>query len=297
MGNRDIFVAFLFFCGMSANTIFAEQQFDDQLQLDTRDGKIVGGVVATKNEFPWLVSLRLNGNLHCGGCIINTTWVLTAAHCVAGLKKTDQITIVAGDHDLYIAENTEQIKRATGATYHGNYHSNRTATLNDVAVLKTDTPFEYNQFVQPIKLPTTEIATGPVIVAGWGSEIFQGPTSKDLRKVELDLVPIVECRNNYSLGGIPILDTMLCASRPGKDACQGDSGGPLVCRSNQANPNTTYVCGIVSFGINCAEPGFPGVYTKVSSFSAWIIQAGNSAATLPSSTWAFVIACLLAIKY
>lgn len=37
-----------------------------------------------------------------------------------------------------------------------------------------------------------------------------------------------------------------------------------------------YLLGIVSFGArSCALPGYPGVYTKVSSFFDWIIEKIN----------------------
>ena len=47
--------------------------------------RVVGGVVATKNDFPWLVSLnkpQYGRYVHyCGGAIIHDYYILTAAHC------------------------------------------------------------------------------------------------------------------------------------------------------------------------------------------------------------------------
>lgn len=49
---------------------------------------------------------------------------------------------------------------------------------------------------------------------------------------------------------------------------QGDSGGPLMA----PNPQNKfyYVVGVVSYGFKCAEPGFPGVYSKVTAFLDFI---------------------------
>ena len=48
--------------------------------------------------------------------------------------------------------------------------------------------------------------------------------------------------------------------------CLGDSGGPLICGQN----GLPVLTGIVSFGEGCAKTNFPGVYTKVSRYLAWI---------------------------
>lgn len=50
---------------------------------------------------------------------------------------------------------------------------------------------------------------------------------------------------------------------------QGDSGGPLMWPYGENL--SLYLYGIVSYGYRCAEPGYPGVYTRVSEFMAWIL--------------------------
>jgi len=61
---------------------------------------------------------------------------------------------------------------------------------------------------------------------------------------------------------------MICAGykQGGKDACQGDSGGPFVVKKD----NAYTLQGVVSFGIGCARPGLPGIYTRVSTYVRWI---------------------------
>ena len=72
--------------------------------------------------------------------------------------------------------------------------------------------------------------------------------------------PIAECKEGYGSEYYP--ESMICAGVGGKDSCQGDSGGPLTCSGE--------LCGIVSWGYGCAEPGYPGVYTRVTSYIDFI---------------------------
>lgn len=80
--------------------------------------------------------------------------------------------------------------------------------------------------------------------------------------VEVPIVNKTVCSMNY--GSETLLDGMLCAGYMSgeSDACTGDSGGPLVCGGK--------LVGIVSFGLGCAMPGYPGVYTNVAYYYDWI---------------------------
>ncbi len=114
---------------------------------------------------------------------------------------------------------------------------------------------------------------GPLVgvtatVTGWGNRL---PNGQDypaaLQEVEVPIQSNADCRQAYPGG---ITDNMLCAGLPegGKDSCQGDSGGPLVVFS--AARSRWELAGIVSWGLGCAAPGLPGVYTRVSRFHRWI---------------------------
>lgn len=54
---------------------------------------------------------------------------------------------------------------------------------------------------------------------------------------------------------------------------KGDSGGPLMWINPQDSKH--YLVGIVSYGYKCAEPGYPGIYTKVSEYIDWIKLNAN----------------------
>lgn len=51
-------------------------------QVLADDGRrIVGGTLAGRDKWGWQVSLHWRGKHVCGGAIISSRWVITAAHC------------------------------------------------------------------------------------------------------------------------------------------------------------------------------------------------------------------------
>jgi len=52
--------------------------------LDEKHQPIIFGTPAAPCQFPWQVALIIDNAIFCGGSLINSQWVLTAAHCVEG---------------------------------------------------------------------------------------------------------------------------------------------------------------------------------------------------------------------
>ncbi|KAL5274393.1 hypothetical protein ACFFRR_000871 [Megaselia abdita] len=225
------------------------------------DGKIVGGHDVSIEEFPYQISMQLNGRHRCGGSIYNERIIISAAHCVHGLSDDDveKLSIVAGITKL--SQTNGQRSFVEKYIIHESYK-----TLNndfDVALLVLKTPFKYNDKVRPVKLDRRLAAKGTeVIVTGWGTTTEGGSIPDHLQEVVVEIIPNEECKNAYK---ILLTSRMLCAGveKGGKDACQGDSGGPLV--------NTAHeLLGIVSWGFGCAQEKKPGVYASVPAVWSWI---------------------------
>ena len=89
----------------------------------------------------------------------------------------------------------------------------------------------------------------------------------NLQWVDVSLVTNSQCSQSYG-NYIEITSSMICAGyqQGGKDACQGDSGGPLICNEG----GNAVLTGVVSVGIDCASPKFPGIYARVTAVLNWI---------------------------
>jgi secreted trypsin-like serine protease len=232
--------------------------------------RIVGGTEATPGQIPWQVLVRPAGYL-CGGSLVDVRYVITAAHCVvddAGAPISPaQITITVGEHTRGVSDGYEQERTADALYVHPSYDAN--TYNNDIALIRLSSPVTLNGRVATIALArdaTLGDAGATALVSGWGTTSSGGSAAATLRRVTMPIVSTATCAGSYGSGSITT--NMLCAglAAGGVDSCQGDSGGPLAVQRS----GSWYLAGVVSWGVGCADPGYYGVYTRVSRFISWL---------------------------
>ncbi|KAM9458118.1 serine protease 56-like [Salvelinus alpinus] len=231
--------------------------------------RIVGGSPASPGSWPWLVNLQLDEGLMCGGVLVDRSWVVTAAHCFAGSHSESYWTAVVGEFDITKTDPDEQVLKVNRIIPHPKF--NPKTFNNDIALVELTSPVILSEHVTPVCLPSgLEPPTGsPCLVAGWGSLYEDGPSVDVVMEAKVPLLPQSVCKT--TLGKELVTNTMLCAGylSGGVDSCQGDSGGPLIYQDHVSG--RFQLQGITSWGDGCGEKGKPGVYTRVSAFSDWIL--------------------------
>uniref|UniRef100_W8BF55 Trypsin zeta n=1 Tax=Ceratitis capitata TaxID=7213 RepID=W8BF55_CERCA len=253
-----------------------------ETSLNVPGGRIINGTLASLNATKHQVSIRrrsrdiyLFGSGHiCGGSLIEPNVVLSAAHCFVNqeletgvYRPTSQFIVVMGTLDRF--ERTPYtLQFDIERIVYGINPFNLATYENDIALLflNGSVPADHPT-IQTIKRATIATAAGTVCQAtGWG-QTEKGILAQNLLSVDLPIIGHNQCTTDTDFASGLIRQGMICAGymRGERDACAGDSGGPLVCNKS--------LTGIVSWGIECALPRLPGVYTDVAYYSDWIDSA------------------------
>jgi trypsin len=248
-------------------------------------GAVVNGNDATDGQYPWQVSVIVEGRFFCGGTVLDADRVLTAAHCTAG-ETADQLVVREGSIDRRLGT----VHAVRDVANHPQTDQSHEAPRNDVAILELATPVDAAHAIAPVDVegtPATDViweSGDDMTVTGWGlNEDEIQPTV--LQSAVIDrwsdsdaTGPEPDCEDPWP--GEFFAPDMLCALRVVPDgpdfgsapdvvdSCQGDSGGPLVASADPApdptDPADWKLVGVVSSGSgSCEDPTIPGIYARV----------------------------------
>ncbi|KAI8328792.1 trypsin-like cysteine/serine peptidase domain-containing protein [Chlamydoabsidia padenii] len=269
--------------------------------------KIVGGRTADNGSYPWEVSIALTKNIastaearrntpplqkesshHCDGVLLNSLWVLTAAHCVIDLdtfqpfNPPQKLQVGVGSHDLDALYDRGRIPVVHIEFQRGRYRPGHATSQADIALIRLAQPVPN---VQPACLtgpgfrpnypgPLTSVGFGNIhalyynlnnnqFVAGiQPSRYLKETVVRDITQENGANPKAKYCRYRNDL-------ICITAIIEPDSTCQGDSGGSLVFQNT--------VIGLTSFGDSRIKDSQTRVtcigqtsYTRISIHLGWI---------------------------
>lgn len=273
------------------NSPFWPESWNDRHRRSTDSDEpphkmIRGGQATDLHQLPWTVRLAINPRLkglhspeYCGGTIISSRYVLTAAHCLYNtFKDISQLEVFLAEYDTdtypedCIMSNGKKeciyniVKKVEHVIIHKDY--NDTYLQNDVALLRLSSDIPYTDFIRPICLPTKDVEDlkgENIIIAGWG---LNGKKETNVKQAaNVNYVSNYKCKEQYSYKD----DSMFCSiGDHGEDICHGDSGGPLMVLSK----HKYFLSGIVSGKRGDHECGasVSSLFNNVFYHKEWIIK-------------------------
>ncbi|ESO04942.1 hypothetical protein HELRODRAFT_78131 [Helobdella robusta] len=238
-------------------------------------GYIIKGTnVLQETQWPWSASILTNKDgrpYRCGGSILSSRFILTAAHCVTTFLNTttgpngkDYVEVDIENIDVTFGQKSSQINKL-------HIHENYSDEIKyDIAVIELNSAIPFSPAVKPICLPPVDmplnlyrlcVAIGHGLTSG-------GFPSRRLQQVRL--MPYAASLCSFKLGNVFDPSHMLCAGTYGgvENICLGDSGGPLMCKHYEKD--VWFVEGVSGFTTGSQSFVEFGVYTRVAVFKSWI---------------------------
>ncbi|MER7764070.1 serine protease [Streptomyces sp. NPDC097619] len=236
-----------------------------------RDSYIIGGSKTSIKSYPFMAQLFVKDSAgrwsFCGGSVVNSKKILTAAHCVHGRNYVTNGFVVLGA--THIADGNGlhggKVFYLKKQWKHPKYNARTIA--NDVAVLTLKTATR----AKPIKVTTSTDkasykAGTKATILGWGRTSSTKPDlAANLKKATLPINSDATCKAAWGATFIPGANVCAGKKSTGSDrttttSCNGDSGGPLIVKGR--------IVGVVSWGIkDCVKRGFFPVYAKYSTYA------------------------------
>nr|XP_036669627.1 melanization protease 1-like isoform X1 [Drosophila suzukii] len=239
-------------------------------------GMIAGGENTGIFSNPWMVSIIVGGTPICGGSLITSRFVLTAAHCIS----RDKTIVRLGDYLTVNPENDcstgvciprAYFKNVDKKIPHADFRLAPYVGLYDIGLLRMADEVEFSDYVRPICLLLNAKMEHVLQfnVTGWGRR-ENGEMSRVLLKTTLPRVYNYYCDNHFNT---KTDQTQICTGSYTSETCEGDSGGPLSAEVFYEGQFRPFLYGVVSYGSQyCTTEGL-NVHTNVEQYVDWIVRA------------------------
>ncbi|KAH8323988.1 hypothetical protein KR074_005512, partial [Drosophila pseudoananassae] len=238
--------------------------------------RIINGSYASEKQFPYQVyyeglDFTDLGKLsywsyECGGTLVSRRIILTAAHCLDD-PNIYAVRIFFGalySNGTFEPGKKRLIVKRKDIVVHENWE--RYPSYNDIALIKLPVDVNFNEYIQPAKLPSPSATYigREATTSGWGKR-----PEPQLKYFNVDIISNDQCimeeeERDYPYKIFP--SSYICIGPSNNSPCHQDSGGPLIVK----NETETVLVGITSFGEKGCPVNHPTVYTRVSSYLDWI---------------------------
>lgn len=235
--------------GTDAPTASSQSSSPQATEDDEAETQIVGGQPASQ-VYSFMASLQSSRGHFCGGSLIDSDWVVTAAHCVQGAGP--------GSFNVRVGTTTWN----SGGSLAG--VSRVILGQGDIALVQLSS----NVSQQPVQIADDGGPAGtPTRLIGWGqtcpSRGCGGPPT------QLQQIDVRVLASGCTAGFSPATELCL-GGQQYRGACYGDSGGPSVIRAGGGWELTGATSRAGRGQPNCGEA--PAIYTDVTAYTGWIDQ-------------------------
>ncbi|CAL8234164.1 unnamed protein product [Arctogadus glacialis] len=223
------------------------------------EAEIIGGKKVKAHSLPHM-ALLINTIEQpcCGGALLSSRWVLTAAHC----SEISTVRLGVDNIQNSLTDNSVQVRKVSKQYAHSAF--NKTTHIHDLQLLMLDKEVNLTDTVKFLPLaneiPDPQEGT-KCTVAGWGAvNASKLIMTDDLMSANVTVITRETCNSPTYYNSDPVITAnMVCAGTVGEnetkqDACRGDSGGPLMCNGVQVPLVKSVWIGLERPIFNCSAP-------------------------------------------